>query len=152
MASYDYDRRRDGWVDRTAVGSQDALLLLGRILLGAIFVQSGWGKLMNLAGFAASLEGQGLPFAFGLAIAGALVECFGGLAVVLGAWTRVAAFLVAGFTVVATLIAHRYWDYPPDGQAMQRIQFMKNLAIIGGFLTLIAAGAGRFSVDGWRRR
>ena len=152
MASYDYDRTRAGWVDRTAVGSQDALLLLGRVLLGAIFVESGFGKLMNLAGFAAGLEGQGLPFAYALAAVGAAVEFFGGLAVVLGAWTRVAAFLVAGFTVVATLIAHRYWEFPPEAQRMQHIQFMKNLAIIGGLLVLIGAGAGRFSVDGGGRR
>lgn len=53
---------------------------------------------------------------------------------------------------MATLIAHRYWTYPPEAQGMQRIQFMKNLAIIGGFLALIAAGAGRFSVDGLMNR
>ncbi|KAA0680334.1 DoxX family protein [Roseomonas genomospecies 6] len=145
MASYDFDRTRG--TDRAATGGQDLLLLGARLLLGAIFVESGFGKLMNLGGFAGSLEGQGLPMPMLLAALGAAVECFGGLAVVLGAWTRLAAAALIAFTIMATLIAHRYWAYPPEAQGMQRIQFMKNLAIIGGFLALIAAGPGRFSVD-----
>ena len=147
-----YGRTRTSWVDRTALGGQDPLLLLARLLLGLIFVQSGFGKLINIAGFAAGLAGQGLPFPTLLAVVGAAVECFGGLAVVLGAWTRLAAAAVAVFTIAATLVAHRYWEHPPEAQAMQRIQFMKNLAIIGGFLALIAAGPGRFSLDAWMAR
>lgn len=140
-----------GWVDRTAASGQDALLLLARVLLGAIFVQSGFGKLMGLSGFIAGLESQGVPMAAMLGTVGACVECFGALAVVLGAWTRLAAILVAGFTVVATLIAHRYWDAAPEAKMMQQIQFMKNLAIIGGYVALVAAGGGRFGIDGFRR-
>ncbi len=142
--------RNAGWVDRAAVGGQDALLLAARVLLGAIFVQSGFGKLMGLGAFIGGLESQGVPLAPILGTIGALVECFGGLAVVLGAWTRLAAVLVAGFTVVATLIAHRYWDAAPEAMKMQQIQFMKNLAIIGGYVSLVASGAGRFSIDGVR--
>lgn len=145
MASYDFDKSRDA--EQAAIGGQDALLLAARLLIGAIFVQSGFGKLMNLGGFADSLAGQGLPMPMLLAAVGSVVECFGGLAVVLGVWTRLASAAVVVFTIMATLIAHRYWTYPPEAQGMQRIQFMKNLAIIGGFLALIAAGAGRFSVD-----
>ena len=136
----------------TATAGQDALLLGARVLLGAIFVQSGFGKLMALGGFIAGLESQGVPMAAVLGTIGALVEAFGGLAVVLGAWTRLAALLVAAFTVAATLIAHRYWDVAPEAMKMQQTQFMKNLAIIGGFLALAAAGGGRFSIDGWRAR
>ena len=127
-----------GWVERTAMGERDVLLLVARILLGAIFVQSGFGKLMALGGFIAGLESQGVPMATMLGTVGACVECFGGLAVVLGAWTRVAAILVAGFTVAATLIAHRYWEAAPEAMKMQQLQFMKNLAIIGGYVSLIA--------------
>ncbi|MBP2301327.1 DoxX family protein [Azospirillum picis] len=139
-----------GWTDRSVGAGQDALLLAARVLLGAIFVQSGFGKLMALGGFISGLESQGVPAAAVLGTIGALVEAFGGLAVVLGAWTRLAALLVAVFTVAATLIAHRYWDAAPEAAKMQQIQFMKNLAIIGGFLSLAASGGGRFSIDGWR--
>lgn len=136
----------------SAAAGQDALLLAARVLLGAIFVQSGFGKLMALGGFIAGLESQGVPMAAVMGTIGALVEAFGGLAVVLGAWTRLAALLVAAFTVAATLIAHRYWDAAPEAMKTQQTQFMKNLAIIGGFLALAAAGGGRFSIDGWRAR
>ncbi|AWK89725.1 DoxX family protein [Azospirillum thermophilum] len=146
-----YDRldtgARGGWIDRTAVGGQDLLLLAARVLLGAIFVQSGFGKLMSLGGFIGGLESQGVPMAAVLGTIGAAVEFFGGLAVVLGAWTRLAALAVAGFTVAATLIAHRYWEVAPEAMRMQQIQFMKNVAIIGGLLSLVASGGGRFAID-----
>jgi putative oxidoreductase len=142
----------DTWVDRAAIGGQDTLLLLARLAIAAIFLQSGFGKLTNLGGFVAGLEGQGVPLAAVLGPLGAVVEFVGGLALALGAWTRLAALLVAGFTVVATLIAHRYWELPADQQMIQSIQFMKNVAIIGGLLSLVAAGGGRFSVAALLRR
>ncbi|NUB14971.1 DoxX family membrane protein, partial [Azospirillum brasilense] len=117
-----------------------------------VSVQSRVGKGGARGPFAGSLEGRGLPPPMPLAALGGAVECLGGPAGVLGAWTRLAAAAVVLFTIMATLIAHRYWTYPPEAQGMQRIQFMKNLAIIGGFLALIAAGAGRFSVDGMMNR
>lgn len=140
------------WDRRADTGWQDSVLLLARVMLGAIFVQSGFGKLTGLAGFTTMLEGMGVPMAPVAAVAGACVEFFGGLAIVLGAWTWLAAILVAGFTVVATALAHRFWDVPVEQRMMQNIQFMKNLAIIGGLLALVAAGPGRFSLDGFRRR
>lgn len=138
--------------ERAAEGGQDLLLLVGRLALAAIFIQSGFGKLLNLDGFAANLTGQGVPMAYPLALAGAVVEFFGGLMLALGAWTRLAALAIAGFTVAATLIAHRYWDAPDSVRMMQTIQFMKNLAIVGGLLTVLGVGGGRFSVDGVLRR
>lgn len=139
-------------LDRMAEDARSPLLLLARILLGAIFAQSGFGKLTDLGGFSAGLEGMGLPLASVLAVIGACIECFGGLAIILGAWTRLAAILVIGFTAAATLLAHRFWAVPPEQQVMQTIQFMKNLAIIGGLLALVASGGGRFGIDGLRGR
>jgi putative oxidoreductase len=140
------------WVDRAAVSEQDTLLLLARLAIAAIFVQSGFGKLTDLGGFVAGLEGRGVPLPAVLGPLGAAVEFFGGLALALGVWTRLAAILVAGFTVTATLIAHRFWDVPAEQQAMQSIQFMKNLAIVGGLLALVAAGSGRFSLTAFQQR
>lgn len=131
---------------------RDGTLLAARLLLGAIFVQSGFGKLTNLPGFIATIDKMGAPLPQVLGPLGACVEFFGGLALVLGAWTWVAALLVALFTLSATWLAHRFWTYPPEQQTLQHIQFMKNLAIIGGLLALATAGAGRISVDGARMR
>lgn len=127
-------------------------MLAARILLGAIFIQSGFGKLTNLPAFIATIERMGAPLPQISGPLGAAVEFCGGLALVLGAWTWVAALLVALFTLAATWLAHRFWTYPPEQQTLQHIQFMKNLAIMGGLLALAASGAGRWSVDAARTR
>jgi putative oxidoreductase len=128
------------------------LLLLGRILLGGIFVLSGYGKLMGLAAFAASLEKNGVPYASMVAPIGASVEFFGGLAVVLGIEVRYAAALMIAFVIVATLISHRFWELQDAARQMQTTQFSKNVAIIGGLVLLLAAGGGRFALERlWRR-
>ena len=130
----------------------DTLLLLGRVLLGSIFVISGYGKLMGLAAFAASLEKNGVPYASMLAPVGAGVEFFGGLAIVLGIELRYAALLMIAFVVVATLISHRFWELQDAARRAQVTQFSKNVAIIGGFVLLHAAGGGRYALERlWRR-
>ena len=124
------------------------VLLLGRVLLGGIFVMSGWGKLMGLSAFAASLQSRGVPAPEVLSVVGACVEFFGGLAVVLGLWTHLAALLMVTFVIVATLISHRFWEFDGPQRALQYSNFNKNLAILGGLLVLSIAGAGRLSPDG----
>jgi putative oxidoreductase len=136
----------------TAVDHGDPWRLVGRILLGGIFVVSGYGKLMGLAAFAASLEKNGVPYASALAPVGASVEFFGGLAIVLGVEVRAAALLMIAFVIVATLISHRFWELQDAARRTQLTQFSKNMAIIGGFMLLHAAGGGRFAVERlWRR-
>ena len=141
-------------IDRIAAGTGgDTLWLLARCFIGGIFVYSGFGKLMALDAFAASLGKGGVPMPEVMAVVGAAVEFFGGLAIVLGVQTRYAALLMALFTISATLISHRFWEF--DDLAMrkgQSVHFMKNLAILGAFLLLFVQGGGRLSFDGWWRR
>jgi putative oxidoreductase len=120
--------------------------------LGGIFVLSGYGKVMGVAAFAASLERRGVPFASTLAVIGACVEFFGGLAIVLGVEVRYTALLMIAFVIVATLISHRFWELQDAARQAQATQFSKNMAIIGGFAVLHAAGGGRYAVERlWRR-
>src|SRR3977135_2753318 len=93
-------------IDGFAQSSRDWLLLAGRILLGGIFVLRGYGKLMGLSAFAACLERNGVPFPSFMALIGAPVEFFGGLAIILGIETRYAAALMGGFGIAAPLIWH----------------------------------------------
>jgi putative oxidoreductase len=141
-------------LDRLTAGiGGDAIWLLARCFIGGIFVYSGFGKLTGLDGFAASLAKNGVPMADVMAIVGASVEFFGGLAIVLGLQTRYAALLMAAFTISATLISHRFWELQDVAAFKQQsVHFMKNLAILGAFLLLFVQGGGRFSVDGWWRR
>ena len=136
----------------TAMDRGDLWRLVGRILLGGIFVISGYGKLMGLAAFAASLEKNGVPYASAVAPVGASVEFFGGLAIVLGVEVRAAALLMIAFVIVATLISHRFWELEDAARRAQVTQFSKNVAIIGGFVLLHAAGGGRWAVERlWHR-
>ena len=141
-------------LDRLMAGAGgDTIWLLARCFIGGIFVYSGFGKLMALDAFAASLAKNGVPMADVAAVVGAAVEFGGGLAIVLGLQTRYAALLMALFTISATLISHRFWELQDLAlRKQQSVHFMKNLAILGAFLLLLVQGGGRLSFDGWWRR
>jgi len=139
-------------IDRVAADWGNALWLLGRILIAVIFIQSGLGKLMNLGGFAGMLSAAGVPMASVLAPIGAVVELAGGVMVLLGLGTRYGALALIAFTIVATLIAHRFWEYPPDQQQLQLVQFSKKVAIIGGILSVFVTGGGHYSLERWLRK
>jgi putative oxidoreductase len=126
--------------------TNDVALLLGRLAIAALFLPAGIGKLFNLGGFAASLAGKGLPYPDLLALLGAGAEVIGPVALILGIAPRLTAVLLAGFTVVASLISHSYWTYPEAQQAAQQTQFFKNAAITGGLLFYYVSGAGSFSL------
>ena len=128
-------------------GWADPILLIARVLLGYIFLLGGWGKLLGLAGFATYLERQGLPASYPLAVLGAGVEFLGGLALIFGIVTRFAALALVAFSLVATGIAHRFWEFDEATRGGQATSFHKNMTMIGGLLALIVAGSGRFSID-----
>ena len=137
-------------MDRVSETSHDGALLAARVAMSAIFLPSGFQKLTHLSGFAGMLTQHGAPYAGELAVVGACVEFFGALLILTGMRLRWAALLMAGFTAVAALISHRFWDVGDAVQrANQHIHFMKNVAIVGGFLSLFVAGAGAYSVDHW---
>ena len=114
--------------------------LLGRLMLAAIFIQSGYGKIGGYAGTQAYMEKFGVsPQLLPLVIA---VELIGGILLVAGWMTRWAALALAGFTLVAALYFHT--DF---ADRLQMIHFMKNIAITGGLLVLFGQGPGRWSID-----
>src|SRR5579862_5606125 len=136
--------------DAIAASTADALLLVGRILLGVIFVHSGFPKLFDISHVAASFPPRGIP-AF-LAYISVPAEFFGGLALIFGFATRYVVLIMLIFMLVATFSSHRYWEAASAAQVAQASNFFKNLAIIGGFLFLFVVGPGRFSLDGWLRK
>ena len=118
-------------------------LLIGRLGLSAMFILGGISKITGYAGTMAYMASKGVPgVLLPLVI---LTELGGGLAILLGWQTRLVAILMAGFTAIASLLFHMDW-----AQAGQQIMFMKNVAVVGGFLALFAAGAGRYSLDARR--
>jgi putative oxidoreductase len=128
-----------------SVSSDAVLILVGRILISILFILAGFGKLTAIGGTAGYFGSLGLPLPTVTAVVVGLVELLGGLAILVGFQTRIAALVIALFTVGATLIAHL--DFA-DG--MQVLMLQKNLAITGGLLVLAVAGAGALSIDAKR--
>jgi putative oxidoreductase len=121
--------------------------LAGRIFLSAIFLMSGFAKITDWSGTAAHMEKQGMvavPFFLAGAIA---LEIGGGLSVLLGCWARLGALALIVFLVPTTVIFHDFWVEEGARRTEQMIQFMKNLALLGGLFMVIAHGAGRLSLD-----
>jgi len=115
-------------------------LLSGRALLSAMFISAGVSKIGAYAGTQAYMESLGVP---GLLLPAVIaLEIVGGAAILAGVQTRLAALLLAGFTLIAAVIFHNDFSQP-----MQSILFSKNLAICGGFLVLFAQGAGDWTLD-----
>ena len=121
----------------------DVFSLASRLLLAFIFVMAGWGKLNGIDGTAGYMASAGIPLAGVLIYLVILTELGGGILIAIGYQTRIVAFLMAGFTILSALVFHFNF-----GDQMQAINFMKNLAIAGGFLSLVANGAGAWSLDG----
>jgi putative oxidoreductase len=136
------------YADSLAANSSDFLLLAGRILLGWIFVRSGYGKLFTIDAVAASFPPRGIP-AF-LAYIAVPFEFFGGLAIMFGLATRYVMIGFVVFMLVATFTSHRYWDFTdPVARRAQDSSFHKNMAMLGGIFFLFVCGAGRLSLDNW---
>jgi putative oxidoreductase len=123
------------------------LALTGRILLALMFVMSGFGKLGNVAGTAGYIASGGLPFPSLLAVLVGVLELFGGLALALGFKARWAALALGVFTVLASVLFHKFWAVAPEQQFVQQLMFMKNLAVAGGMFVVAALGAGPLSLD-----
>jgi putative oxidoreductase len=119
-----------------------AIALLGRILMSAIFIQGGINKALAPAATIAMMGHLALPVPAGAYIVAVLVEILGGIAVLVGWRTRWAGAVLFVWCIATALVAH----YHP-GDRGQMINFMKNIAMAGGFLQLVAWGAGRFSLD-----
>ena len=126
---------------------RDETILVARILLALLFLVFGWGKLTDYAGTAAYMVRFGAPLPAVAAVVAIVVEVFVALAVVLGAWTRPLALLLALYTLGTGLIGHPFWTMEGAARYANSVNFYKNLSIIGGFLLLYVTGAGRYSVD-----
>lgn len=116
----------------------------GRVLLAALFLVAGLGKITAYEGTAAYMASQGVPGAALPLVIG--LEVLGALAIIIGWQTRLVAFLLAGFSAVSALLFHANFSDP-----IQQIMFLKNFAIAGGFLLLVAHGAGAWSLDARHR-
>jgi len=116
--------------------------LIGRILLILIFLQSGVGKIENFEGTAKYMAGFGMPLVNFFLVGAIFFELVGSITVILGYFARFGTLLILIFLIPTTLIFHTNFADP-----MQKINFMKNVSMFGGFLFLLSQGPGRLSLD-----
>jgi putative oxidoreductase len=128
--------------------ANDVTTLAGRILIAVIFLISGFfkvGGFAQIVGYAAAMH---MPAPGVFIAAAAAVELACGLAILAGFKTRFAAWLLFLYLIPVTYIFHNFWAVQGQEQQMQMVNFLKNVAIMGGLLVLSVNGAGVYSVDG----
>ena len=142
------DQNRTVLVRRTsAISGEDAILFGARLLLVCLFVVFGWDKLLHFGTTVNMMSQRGLPLpeaAAAIAVGAEVLLC---LLIVVGAWTRPLALVLAVYTLATGLIGHRFWELEGAARYANAINFYKNLSIVGGFLLLYATGAGQYSLD-----
>jgi len=134
--------------DGFATKSADPLILIGRILLAWVFVGVAYGAITNFAGSLAYFTSLKLISPEAWTWTALFLELLISASLILGIGTRYGAILVFAFVVIATAIAHRYWEYPTGPQQIgQYNNFLKNISIMGGAVAIFVTGGGRFSLD-----
>ncbi|SAL69478.1 DoxX family protein [Caballeronia terrestris] len=126
---------------------KDALILLARVLLMALFVYFGWQKLTGFSGTVAYMTSTGAPAPTLSAIIAVVMEFAVGIAIVVGFYTRPLALLLALYTLGTALIGHHFWTMTGMEQYANMINFYKNISIMGGLLLLSVTGPGKYSFD-----
>ena len=117
-------------------------MLLGRILLVLIFLNSGIGKIENFQGTAQYMASHGMPYTNFFLVGAIFIELVGSITILFGFFTRFGTVLLLIFLIPTTLIFHNIFVDPK-----MIVHFMKNMSMLGGCLILLSSGAGRFSLD-----
>jgi putative oxidoreductase len=125
----------------------NALNLIGRLLIAALFLPAGLAKLSGFEGTVGYIESVGLPLPAVAAAAALALEILGSVALIVGFQTRIVAAVLAVFTLVASIFFHAFWAAAPEQAFVQQLLFFKNIGVIGGLLVLVSSGAGAWSFD-----
>ncbi len=126
--------------------------LAGRILIALIFLMSGAAKVAGFAGTVGYIASKGLPVPAAGAVLAIIAELGGGLLLIIGWQTRIAAAVLVVFTFFAAVLFHDFWAVSPDQVQNTMIHFMKNISMMGGLLFVVIHGAGPLSVDAGKRK
>ncbi len=125
--------------------SQDGALLLGRLLVAALFLPSGFNRLMTFSSYAAFLGSKGVPYpeiTTGLMVA---AEFLGSLALIVGLWPRLTGVVLIGFSAATIWLTHGSAVMGLFLRPGQNVEFFEQLAIVGGLLFYFASGPGAWS-------
>ncbi|WP_166424273.1 DoxX family protein [Paraglaciecola sp. 20A4] len=127
---------------------ETSCLLAGRLLLGLYFILPGLQKIFSFDAMSQYMAQHEVPFVAPLLVFTIVIQLTAGLAIIVGFKGRVAAFILAGLTLVISVFMHNFWNLPEGGNVAHETQnFVKNMAIMAGLLILAARGTGRLSLD-----
>jgi len=130
---------------------QNALNLLGRLLIVVLFLPAGLSKIKGFEGTVGYFASLGMPAPTLGVIVAIIAEVLGSAALLMGYQTRIVAILLAVFTLAASITGHAFWTAPADAAFIAQLLFFKNIAVMGGLLVLASSGAGKFSIDGFKK-
>jgi putative oxidoreductase len=126
---------------------QNALTLLGRVLIALLFIPAGLMKVSGFDGTVGYIASVGLPLPELGAVLAIIVELVVATAFLIGFKTKSAALILAVFTFFATIFFHNYWALPADQQMIPQLLFFKNIAVTGALLMLGVLGGGQWTLD-----
>ena len=127
--------------------AQSQMLLIGRVLLGVLFLVAGLRIIQAYSGNIGYFTRLGFPAPEVMTVLAIIIEIGGGALLILGWQTRRIAWLLMLFVLIATAMAHRFWEFDAAQYGNQLNHFLKNVAIIGGLLYVAVLGAGKLSLD-----
>ncbi len=128
--------------------ASNGCLLLGRGLLGLYFILPAITKITGWDSTVAYMAAHNVPFVTTLLVVTIVIQITAGSAVIVGYHARIAAFLLAGLTLVISLYMHNFWDYAEGMEKSHETQnFFKNMGILAGLLIVSSIGTGPFSID-----
>ncbi|MBX4927950.1 putative oxidoreductase [Rhizobium binae] len=116
------------------------ILILGRLLLGGLFVAGGIHHFFVIVPITDAIEARGVPFAKWVLLSGSVFQNAAGLLLMLGLFVTAAAFALIIFTLAASVMLLNFWDMEGTARDSAVNSWKSNMAIIGGLLTA-AAGA-----------
>lgn len=125
----------------------DLTLLIGRVLIAALFLQSGFTKPFAWERAMDEIAGFGMPRSSALLAASLAVQILGGLSLAAGAFTAIGALALLAFMAPATFWVHGFWRYSGSAREHHAMGFFQNLTMSGGLVVILASGPGRWSVD-----
>ena len=127
--------------------SQSWTLLIGRVLVGLLFLVAGIRQFMFQTAIVGYFAKLGFPAPEATVWLSIVIHIIGGIMLIVGWKTQWASWLMLALVVIATAMAHRFWQFDATQYANQLNHFLKNVAIIGGLLYVISFGAGAMSLD-----
>ena len=128
---------------------QDFFILLGRICIGSVFLWSSYGRLKNWSATLAYMKAKGIPQLSIVLPTSLVLKTIGSLLILFGWMTSLGALLLLVVLVPSAMKLHPFWLVKHGNErAMEQLFFMKDIAVIGGLLILLAVGGGHFGVSG----